>query len=105
MNTQRRVTPFGAQSTAAEVFKGIDLLGESGIDLATARYQQTMLATLQRPAPCCESWSTTPSTGARETWLEEYEGHNQDYVCRGRAKRLLGRRRIVPLRRNLTPST
>jgi len=39
MNTQRLVTPFGTQSTAAEVFKGIDLRGKCGIDLATAALQ------------------------------------------------------------------
>src|SRR5229473_3981329 len=59
--------------------------------------------TLQRSAPYCGSWSTTPSAGARKTWFEECEGHYQDYVCRGRAKRLLGRTWIFPLRRNLTP--
>jgi NAD(P)-dependent dehydrogenase (short-subunit alcohol dehydrogenase family) len=45
MNTQRIVTPFGAQSTAAEVIKGIDLSGKraivtgasSGIGVETAR--------------------------------------------------------------------
>src|SRR6267154_1418953 len=57
----------------------------------------------QRSAPYRGSWSTTPFAGARETWLEECEGHYQDYVCRGRAKRLLGRTWIFPLRRNLTP--
>src|SRR5260370_32525992 len=59
--------------------------------------------TLQRSAPYCGSWSTTPSAGARKTWFEECEGHYQDYVCRGRAKRLLGRTWIFPLRRTLTP--
>jgi hypothetical protein len=59
--------------------------------------------TLQRSAPYRGSWSTAPSVGARETWFEECEGHYQDYVCRGRAKRLLGRTWIFPLRRNLTP--
>src|SRR5450432_2642413 len=39
---------------------------------------------------------------ARETWLEECEGHYQNCVCRGGAKRLLGRTWIFPLRRNLT---
>jgi thioredoxin reductase (NADPH) len=47
--------------------------------------------------------STAPSVSARETWLEECESHYEDYVCRGRAKRLLGRAWIFPLRRNLTP--
>ena len=59
--------------------------------------------TLQRPAPHRGSWCTTPSAGAGETWFEECEGHYQDYVCRGRAKRLLGRAWIFPLRRNLNP--
>src|SRR6267154_5700159 len=57
--------------------------------------------TPQRPATNRGSRSTTPSVGARETWIEECEGHYQDYVCRGRAKRLLGRTWIFPLRRNL----
>ncbi len=47
------------------------------------------------------AWSATPSAGARETWFEECEGRYQDYICRGRAKRLLGRAWIFPLRRNL----
>jgi hypothetical protein len=34
---------------------------------------------------------------------EECEGHHEDYVFRGRAKRLLVRAWIFPLRRNLTP--
>jgi len=38
MNTQRLVMPVGAQSTGAEVFKGIDLRGKRTIDLATARH-------------------------------------------------------------------
>jgi hypothetical protein len=50
MNTQRIGTPFSAQSTAAEVIKGIDLGGKRAIDLATARHPQTLLATLQRSA-------------------------------------------------------
>jgi hypothetical protein len=44
MNTQLIVMPFGGQSTAAEVSKGIDLRGKCGIDLATARHPQTLLA-------------------------------------------------------------
>src|SRR5260370_18386372 len=59
--------------------------------------------TLQRPAPYCGSWSTTPSAGSRETWFEECEGHYQDYLFCGRAKRLLGRTWVFPLRRNLAP--
>src|SRR5216683_300902 len=59
--------------------------------------------TLQRSAPHCGSWSTTPSAGARETWFEECEGHYQDYLFRGGAKRLLGRTWVFPIRRNLTP--
>src|SRR5467141_1522808 len=55
------------------------------------------------PDPYCGSWSAAPSVGARETRFKECEGHYQDYVCRGRAKRLLGRTWIFPLRRNLTP--
>src|SRR5258707_7108338 len=35
--------------------------------------------------------------------LKNVKGHYQDYVCRGRAKRLLGRTWVFPLRRNLTP--
>jgi hypothetical protein len=53
--------------------------------------------TLQRPASHCGSWSATPSAGAREAWFEECESYYQDYVCRGRAKRLLGRTWIFPL--------
>src|SRR5260370_32716764 len=45
----------------------------------------------------------TPSAGARETWFEECEGHYQDCLFRGGAKRLLGRTWVFPLRRNLTP--
>ena len=45
----------------------------------------------------------TTSAGACETWLEECEGHFQDNLFHGRAKRLLGRRWIFSLRRNLTP--
>ncbi len=73
------------------------------LDLATARHPQWQLATHQRSAPYRGSWSTAPSVGACETWFEECEGHYQHYVCRGRAKRLLGRAWIFPLRRNLTP--
>ena len=40
---------------------------------------------------------------ARETWFEECEGHYEDYLFRGGAKRLLGRTWIFPLRRNLRP--
>jgi hypothetical protein len=54
-------------------------------------------------SPSPWSWSPAPSVGARETWFEECEGYYEDYVCRGRAKRLLGRAWIFPLRRNLTP--
>ena len=61
--------------------------------------------TLQLSALYRGSWSTAPPVGARETWFEEWEGDYQDYVCRGRAKRLLGRAWIFPLRRNLTPFT
>src|SRR5882762_8625321 len=43
-------------------------------------------------SPYRGSWSTPPPVGARETRFEECEGHYQHYVCRGRAKRLLGRR-------------
>src|SRR5882672_8920332 len=57
--------------------------------------------TVQRSTPHRGSWSTAPSVGAGETWFEECEGHYEDYVCRGRAKRLLGRAWIFPLRRNL----
>jgi hypothetical protein len=53
-------------------------------------------------APYCGSWSTTPSAGARKTWFEECEGHCQHYLFRGAAKRL-GRTRVFPLPRNLTP--
>jgi len=61
----------------------------------------TACDTFQRPAAYCRSWSTTPSAGARETWFEECKGHYQDYLFRGRAKRLLGRTWLFALRRNL----
>src|ERR1700731_5443944 len=41
-------------------------------------------------SPHRRAWSTAPFVGARETWFEECEGDYQDYVRRGRAKRLLG---------------
>jgi len=45
---------------------------------------------------------TAAAAGARETWLEECERHYKDYVCRGRAKRLLGRT-WYPATTELTP--
>ena len=49
---RRIVTPFGAQSTVAEVFKGIDLRGKRAIDFATPRHPPDAARhTLQRPAP------------------------------------------------------
>src|ERR1700732_2052872 len=94
---------------ACGVFGQSRCLGESGPLLYVARpgdgppSTDAARHTLQRSAPYCGAWSTAPSVGARETWFEECEGHYQDYVCRGRAKRLLGRTWIFPLRRNLTP--
>jgi hypothetical protein len=34
--------------------------------------------TLQRPAPYCGSWSTTPPTGSSEAWFEERKSHYQN---------------------------
>ena len=45
MNTQRIVTPFGAQSTVAEVFKGIDLRGKRASTWRRPATRQTQLAT------------------------------------------------------------
>src|ERR1700733_5272158 len=57
--------------------------------------------TLQRSASDREAWSAPPPAGACETLLEECEGHHQTHICRRRAKGLLGRTWLFPLRRNL----
>src|ERR1700676_4603528 len=57
--------------------------------------------TLQRSALECGAWSAAPPAGARETRFEECEGHHQTHICRRRAKGLLGRTWLFPLRRNL----
>src|ERR1700674_560097 len=56
---------------------------------------------LQRPALECGAWSAAPPAGAGKTRLEECEGHHQTHICRRRAKGLLGRTWLFPLRRNL----
>jgi len=38
-----------------------------------------LLATLQRSAPYCGSWSPTSSAGTLKTWFEECEGYYKDY--------------------------
>src|SRR5580698_5656045 len=93
---------------ACGVFGQSRCLGESRSLLYVARpgdrppSTDTACHTLQRSAPYRGSWSATPFVGAHETWFEECKGCYEDYVCRGRAKRLLGRAWIFALRRNLT---
>jgi len=70
------------------------------IDLATARHPQTLLATHFTASPCCGSWSTTASAGARETWFEECEGHTKiTYVAE--EPRDTGPNVGIPLRREI----
>jgi len=92
MNTQRIVTPFGAQSTVAEVFKGIDLRGKRASTWRRPATSQTQLATHFTGQPL------TVDHGAPlrllvpvKLGLKNVKTIYQDYVCRGRAKRLVGR--------------
>jgi DMSO/TMAO reductase YedYZ molybdopterin-dependent catalytic subunit len=68
------------------------------LDLATLGHPQTLLATHFNGHPLTvDHGAPLPSAGAHETWFEECEGCYQDYIRRGRAKRLLGRTGIFQL--------
>src|SRR5690349_4825060 len=57
--------------------------------------------TLEWAGPDSGARSPAPPGSAGKTRSEEYEGHHQAHICRGRASGLLGRTWIFPLRRNL----
>jgi NAD(P)-dependent dehydrogenase (short-subunit alcohol dehydrogenase family) len=78
-----KANPFAVSANLALVD------GDIG-DPRTARH------TPQRSALYCGSWSTTSSAGACKTWFEECEGHCQDYLFRGGAKRTTGPNAGIP---------
>jgi DMSO/TMAO reductase YedYZ molybdopterin-dependent catalytic subunit len=72
------------------------------IDLATSRHLQTLLATHLMGQPLTvEHGAPLRLLAPVNTRPEECEGHYQVHVFCGRAKGLLGRTWIFPLRRNL----
>src|ERR1700757_5486939 len=87
----RQSRPVGKSRPIFRIARFAD--SPSSADLARDSFQRT--ASNRRPR------RTTPPACSDKARLEECEGYYEAFVCRGRAKRLLGRTRIFALRRDL----